>query len=184
MKGKKLQPRIPYPARLSFRFDGEIQQLSKQTKVKRIQHYQSSFTINGKGTSLGGKQEEEKTYLKKINPKQLRKCKRMVHVNSYLKYKWINAPTKRNRLAEQMQTCACMHFQLPRHSAWTQKKQCNYITLLEQSHSKYGLQLQLSFIFCLAIDCEDSLVAQKVKSLPTMWETRKQSLGLEDPLEK
>ena len=24
MKGKKLQPRILYPARLSFRFDGEI----------------------------------------------------------------------------------------------------------------------------------------------------------------
>ena len=29
-----------------------------------------------------------------------------------------------------------------------------------------------------------SLVAQTVKSLPAMWETRVRSLGLEDPLEK
>ena len=31
---------------------------------------------------------------------------------------------------------------------------------------------------------ETSLVAQMIKRLPTMWETRVQSLGLEDPLEK
>ena len=31
---------------------------------------------------------------------------------------------------------------------------------------------------------EASLVAQTVKRLPTMWETRVQSLGQEDPLEK
>ena len=30
----------------------------------------------------------------------------------------------------------------------------------------------------------DSLVAQMVKSLPTVWETQLQSLGREDPLEK
>ena len=29
-----------------------------------------------------------------------------------------------------------------------------------------------------------SLVAQKVKNLPTMWETQVQSLGQKDPLEK
>ena len=38
------------------------------------------------------------------------------------------------------------------------------------------------------ITCTDgfttSLVAQMVKGLPTMWETRVQSLGWEDPLEK
>jgi len=34
------------------------------------------------------------------------------------------------------------------------------------------------------IYCETSLVAQTVKHLSTMWETRVQSLGWEDPLEK
>ena len=32
--------------------------------------------------------------------------------------------------------------------------------------------------------CRDSLVAQIVKSLPSMWETWVQSLNWEDPLEK
>ena len=31
---------------------------------------------------------------------------------------------------------------------------------------------------------QDSLVAQTVKCLPAMWETRVRSLGQEDPLEK
>jgi len=49
------------------------QKLSRQAKVNRIQHHQTSFTINAKGTSLGRKQEKEKSYLQKINPEQLRK---------------------------------------------------------------------------------------------------------------
>ena len=61
MKGKNRQPRILYPARLSFRFDGEIK--SFPDKQKLIQHHQTSFTTNAKGTSLGRKQKE-KTYRK------------------------------------------------------------------------------------------------------------------------
>ena len=42
---------------------------------------------------------------------------------------------------------------------------------------------------CIAVDQDilppgTSLVAQMVNGLPTMWETRVQSLGQEDPLEK
>ena len=54
MKGKKLQPRILYPARLSFRWWRD-QKLPRQAKIKRIQHHQTSFTTNAKGTSLGRK---------------------------------------------------------------------------------------------------------------------------------
>ena len=50
MKGKKLQPRILYPERLSFRFDGEIKSLTDEQKL-RVQHHQTSFTTNVKGTS-------------------------------------------------------------------------------------------------------------------------------------
>ena len=46
----------------SFRFDEEIKRFPDKAKVKRIQYHQTSFT-NPKGTSLGRKQEEEKTYL-------------------------------------------------------------------------------------------------------------------------
>ena len=58
MKGKRLQPRILYPVRLSFRSDGEM--TSFPDKQKRIQHHQTSFTTNAKGTSLGKKHKRKK----------------------------------------------------------------------------------------------------------------------------
>ena len=64
MKRKNLQPRILYPARLSVRFDGEIKSFT-ELKAKRIQHHQTSFEPNAKGTSLGGK-EKAATRNKKI----------------------------------------------------------------------------------------------------------------------
>ena len=36
MKGKKLQPRILYPARLSFRFDGEIKNFPDKQKLRKF----------------------------------------------------------------------------------------------------------------------------------------------------
>ena len=71
MKGKKLQPRLLYPARISFTFDGEIKNFKDKAKVKRI-HHQTSFTTNAKGTSLGRKHKKRKRPTK-TNPKQLRK---------------------------------------------------------------------------------------------------------------
>jgi len=41
IKGKKLQARILYPARLSFRNDGE-RELYRKGKAKRVQHHQTS----------------------------------------------------------------------------------------------------------------------------------------------
>ena len=55
MKGKNRQPRILYPARLSFRFNGKSKALQTRNS-KRIQHHQISFTTNAKGKSLGGKE--------------------------------------------------------------------------------------------------------------------------------
>ena len=60
MKGKNVQPRILYSARLSFRFDGRNERLSRQAKVKRIQHHQTSFTTYAKGTSIGKKHKRRK----------------------------------------------------------------------------------------------------------------------------
>ena len=38
LKGKNLQPRILYPARISFKIEGEIKNFSK-TKTKRVKQY-------------------------------------------------------------------------------------------------------------------------------------------------
>ena len=61
IKGKNLKPRILYPERPSFRFDGEIK-FSRQAKVKRIQHHQTSFTTNARGTSLCRKHKGRKRF--------------------------------------------------------------------------------------------------------------------------
>jgi len=36
MKGKNLQLRLPYPARLSFRYDGEIKSISEKQKLREF----------------------------------------------------------------------------------------------------------------------------------------------------
>ena len=54
MKGKNLQPRLLYPARISFRFDGEIKSFTDKQKLREFSH-QTSSTTNAKGTSLSGK---------------------------------------------------------------------------------------------------------------------------------
>ena len=59
-KGKNLQPRLLYPARISFRTDGEIKKLFRKAKVKRIQYHQISFTTNVKGTCIVQKYKRRK----------------------------------------------------------------------------------------------------------------------------
>ena len=73
MKGKTSQPRLLYPARISFRFDGEIKRFTDKQKLREfIQHYQTSSTTNAKGISLSRKHKRRKGPTK-TNPKQLRK---------------------------------------------------------------------------------------------------------------
>ena len=64
MKGKNLQPRIRYPARLSSALM-EKSKVYKQVKAKRIQHHQTSFITNTAGISPSGK-EKATTRNKKI----------------------------------------------------------------------------------------------------------------------
>ena len=114
MKEKNLQPRLLYPERISFRFDRE--NLYRQAKAKRIQHHQTSFTTNAKGTSLGRKHKRRK----RPTIKNSKTIKKMV-IGTYrsittLNVNGLNAPTKRHRLAE-----------------WIQK-QDPYIHCLQETH--------------------------------------------------
>ena len=72
MKGKKLQPTLLYPARISFRFDGEIKSFTDKQKLREFINHQTSSTTNAKGTSLSGKHKRRKGPTK-TNTKQLRK---------------------------------------------------------------------------------------------------------------
>ena len=55
MKEKNLQPRLLYPARISFKYEGEIKKLYRQAKAERIQHHQTSSSTSAKGSSLDRK---------------------------------------------------------------------------------------------------------------------------------
>ena len=70
LKGKNLQPRLLYPARISFKVDDETNSFSDKQKI--IQYHQTSFTTNVKGTYIIKKYSRKKK-IYKINPKQLRK---------------------------------------------------------------------------------------------------------------
>ena len=58
MKEKNLQPRLLYPARTPFKYEGEIKKLCRQAKAERIQHHQTSSPTNAKGSSLDRKHKK------------------------------------------------------------------------------------------------------------------------------
>ena len=60
LKEKNIQPRLLYPARISFKIDGEIKSFFRQAKVNRIQYDQTSFTTNVKGTYIVKKYSRRK----------------------------------------------------------------------------------------------------------------------------
>ena len=69
------------------------QKLSRQAKVKRIQHHQTSFTTNAKGISLGRKHKRRK------RPTQYKPKTIKMIIGSYIliitvKVNGLNAPTK------------------------------------------------------------------------------------------
>ena len=51
---KNLQPKLLYPARISFKYEGEFKSF-RQAKAERIQHHQTSSSTNAKGSSLDRK---------------------------------------------------------------------------------------------------------------------------------
>ena len=57
MKEKNLHPRLLYPARVSFQYEGD-QKLYRQAKAERIQHHQTSSSRNAKGSSLDRKHKK------------------------------------------------------------------------------------------------------------------------------
>ena len=95
LQGKNLQPRLLYPARISFRTDGEIKKLFRKAKVKRIQYHQISFTTNVKQTYIVKKYKRRKKDLRN----QLQTIKKMT-IGTYisiitLNVNGLNSPTRR-----------------------------------------------------------------------------------------
>ena len=54
IKGNNLQPRLLYPARISFTYEGEIKSFTDKQKL-RIQHHKTRSSTNATGSSLDRK---------------------------------------------------------------------------------------------------------------------------------
>ena len=55
-----MQPRILYPARISFKIEGEIKFFFQQAKAKRIQQYKTQAKRNTERASLNQKERKER----------------------------------------------------------------------------------------------------------------------------
>ena len=60
LKGKNMQPRIYYPARISFKIEGEIRFFFQQTKANRMQQYKSHSKRNIERASLNQKKRRRR----------------------------------------------------------------------------------------------------------------------------
>ena len=62
MKGKNLQPRLLYPARISFRFNGEIKTFTDKQKLREFSTTKPALLQMLKDFSRQDTQEKEKNY--------------------------------------------------------------------------------------------------------------------------
>ena len=59
MKEKNLQPRLLYPASISFKYEGEINSFTDKQKLSLVQHHQTCSPTNTKGYSLDRKHKKD-----------------------------------------------------------------------------------------------------------------------------
>ena len=62
MKGKNLQPRLLYPARISFRFDGEVKSFSDKQKLREFSTTKPALQQMLRNFSKWETQEKKKTH--------------------------------------------------------------------------------------------------------------------------
>ena len=93
MKENNLQPRLLYPARISFKYEGEIKSFSDKL-LKRILHHQTSSPTNTKGYSLDRKHKKGvyiRTQNNKVNGNGI------ILISNYLKRKWVECPNQKTK---------------------------------------------------------------------------------------
>ena len=93
MKGKTLQPRTLYPARLSFRFDGESNCFPDKQKLR--EPITTKPTLQQMLKERLYVQNTKGKYLYKINPNNYENSNRVIHIYNYLNCKWIKCTNQK-----------------------------------------------------------------------------------------
>ena len=88
LKGKNLQPRLLYPARISFKIDGEIKSFSDKQKLREFSTTKPALQQMLKGLiqSINATEEKQST---KSTPNTCENGNRNIYINNYFKCKGI-----------------------------------------------------------------------------------------------
>ena len=121
------------------------QKPSRQANVKRVQHHQTSFTTNAKGTSLGRKHKRRKRPTFRNKPKTIKKM--VIHYDNCPKCKWIKS-TERHWLGgwKHVHVCTSTYHM-------TRRLPKLYVIILYY-HVNHVPIMAYNDLFCLAIDYE------------------------------
>ena len=102
LKGKNLQPRLLYPARLSFETDGEIKSFSDKQKLREFSTTKPAFQQMLKGLIIVKKYKRKKDL--QNQPQTIKKMaiRRYISIITW-NVNGLNVPTKRHRLSKWIQ---------------------------------------------------------------------------------
>ena len=96
LKGKNLQPRLLYLARISFKIDGEIKSFSDTHKLREFSTIKPALQQMLKGTYIVKKYKRRKK-IYKIDLKQFKNGSRNIYINNYFKCKWIKCSNQKTQ---------------------------------------------------------------------------------------
>ena len=87
IKEKNLQPRLLYPARISFKYEGEIKSFTDKQKLREF------------STNKSALQQMLKDLLLTRNQTNKVDGNRIILINNYLKCKWVECPNQKTKTA-------------------------------------------------------------------------------------
>ena len=94
MKEKNLQPRLLYPGKISFRYEGEIKNFTDKQKLREFSTTKPALKHMIKDLLWTG--NTERVY--KLEPKTNKvNGNRIVLINNYLKCKWVKCSNQKTK---------------------------------------------------------------------------------------
>ena len=96
MKEKNLQPRLLYPARISFRFNREIKSFSEKQKLREFSTTKPALQQMLKEFPKAGNTREEKDP-QKPTQNNLKNGNRNIHIDNNLECKWIKCSNQKTQ---------------------------------------------------------------------------------------
>ena len=102
LTGKNLQPRLQYPARISFKIEGEIKSFSDKQKLRELTNTKPA--LQQMLREFYSQEIQEKRKDLQNQPQTIKKMSIGTYISIItLSVNGLNAPTKRHRLAEWIQ---------------------------------------------------------------------------------